>query len=69
MTLENRALLNMVENYSLKIVKHGATHHTRTTTTHSDTHIDVILVDAQNRLLNFDKFLAPYARNAHDFIT
>ena len=45
---ETRALLNLVEKYSLKIVKHGTTHHTRTTITNSDTHIDVILVDEQN---------------------
>ena len=48
---ETRALLNLVENHSLKIVKHEANHHTRTTSTNSDTHIDIILVDAQDRLL------------------
>ena len=65
-----RALLNLVENHSLKIIKHGATQRTRTTTTISDTHIAVILVDAQpDRLLNFDEFPAPYARNRHDVIT
>ena len=66
---ETRALLNLVENHSLKIIKHGATHHTRTTTTYSDTHIDAILIDADDRLLNFDKFPAPYAKNGHDVIT
>ena len=66
---ETRALLNLVENHSLKIVKHGATHHTRTTTTNSDTHIDVILFDEHDRLLNYDKFTAPYSRNGHDVIT
>ena len=66
---ETRALLNLVENHSLKIVKHGATHHTRTTTTNSDTHINVILVDEQVRLLNYGKYPTPYARNGHDVIT
>ena len=66
---ETRALLNLVENHSPKIVKHGATDHIRTTTTNSDTHIDVILVDEQDRLLNYDKFPAPYARNGHNVIT
>ena len=66
---ETRALLNLVENHSLKIVKHGATHHTRMTTTNSDTHIDVILVDEQDGLLNYDKIPAPHARNGHDDIT
>ena len=65
---ETRALLNLVENHSLKIVKHGATHHTRTITTNSDTHIDVILVDEHDRLLNYDEFPAPYASNGHDVI-
>ena len=51
---ETKALLNLVENHSLKIGKHGAIHHRRTTTTKSDTHIEVILVDAQDRLLDFD---------------
>ena len=62
-------MLNLVENHSLKIIKHGATHHTRTTTTYSDTHIDTILIDADDRLLNFDKFPALYAKNGHDVIT
>ena len=66
---ETRALLSSVENDSLKIVKHGATHYTRTTTTNSDNLIDVILVDEQDRLLNYDKFPSPYARNGHDVIT
>ena len=44
-------------------------HDTRTTTTYSDTHIDTILIDADDRLLNFDKFPAPYAENGHDVIT
>ena len=34
---ETRALLNLVEKYSLKIVKHGTTHHAQTTTINSDT--------------------------------
>ena len=66
---ETRALLNLVENRSLKIIKHGATHHIRTTTTYSDTHIETILIDADDRLLNLDEFPAPYAKNGHDVIT
>ena len=62
-------LLNFVDAHSLKIIKHGATHHTRTATTTSDTHIDVILIDANDKLLNCDKFPAPYAKNGHDIIT
>ena len=64
---ETRALLNLVENKSLKIVKHGATYHTRINT--YDTHINIILVNEQYRLLNYYKFSAPYARNRHDIIT
>ena len=56
---ETRALLNLVENLSLKIVKHRATYHNRTTNTNSDPHIDVILVDEHDRLLYYDKFPAP----------
>ena len=41
----------------------------RTSTTISDTHIDVILVDANDRILNFNKYPAPYAKNGHDTIT
>ena len=41
---------------------------TKATTTNSDTHIDVIAVDEQDRLLDYDKFLAPYGRNGHDVI-
>ena len=37
-------------------------------TTNSDTHIGVILIGAQDRLLNFNKFAAPYVRNVHDYI-
>ena len=48
---ETRALLNLVEYHCLKIVKHEATHHTQMTTTNSDTHIDKILFDKQDRLL------------------
>ena len=66
---ESRAFLNLVENHSLKIIKYGATHHTRMNTTNFDTHIDVILVDTQERLLNFDKFPIPYAGNGHALIT
>ena len=64
-----RALLNLFDNQCLKIVKHRATLHTQTTTTNSETHIDVILVNAQDRLLNFNEFPAPYARNGHDVKT
>ena len=66
---KTRTLMNIVENHFLRMVKHGATHHTQTTTTNSDTHIDVILVDKQDKMLNFDKFPAPNARNRHDGIT
>ena len=66
---ETRALLNFIDKHSLKVVEHGATHHTRTTTTTSDTHIDLVLVDAHDRLLNFNKFPSPYEKNGHDLIT
>ena len=66
---ETRALLTLAENHTLKIIKHGATHHTRTTTTTSDTHIDVMLVDDNDKVLSYNKFPAPYARNGHDVIT
>ena len=46
---ETRALLNLVERHFLKIIKHGTTHHTRTTTTYSDTYIDTIRIDADDR--------------------
>ena len=39
---ETRALLNLIGRHSL-IVRIGDTHHIRTTTTNSETHIDVIL--------------------------
>ena len=45
------------------------THHTRTTTNTSDTHIDVILVDNNDKILNYNKFPAPYAKNRHDITT
>ena len=48
---ETRVLLNFIDRHTLKVVEHGATHHTRTTTTTSDTHIDLVLVDAHDRLL------------------
>ena len=60
---ETRVLLDFVDAHSLRIIKHGATHHTRTATTNSDTHIDVILIDTNDKLLNYDKFPAPYAKN------
>ena len=41
-----RALLNFIDKHSLQVVEHGATHHTRTTTTTSDTQIDLILIDS-----------------------
>ena len=53
---ETRALLNFIHKHSLKVVSHGATHHTRTATINSDTHIDLILIDSHNRILNFNKF-------------
>ena len=66
---ETRALLNIIDKHSLKVVDRGATHHTWTTTTTSDTHIDLILIDSQDRLLNFNKFPSPYEKNRHDLIT
>ena len=42
---------------------------TRTTTTFSDTHIDLILIDSYDRLLNFNKFPSPYEKNGYDIIT
>ena len=67
---ETRALLNLVINHSLKIVKHWATHRTRTniTNSYSDTYIAVFVVDAQDSLHDFDKFPAFYAKNGHDVI-
>ena len=61
--------LNFIDKHSLKDVDHGATHHTRMTTTTSDTHIDLIRIDSQDRLLNFNKFPSPYDKNGHDLIT
>ena len=55
-----RARLNFIDEHSLKVVKHGATHHTRTTTTTSDTHKDLILIESYDRLLNFNKFPSLY---------
>ena len=66
---ETRVLLNLVEEHSLKIIKHSATLHTRTATTTSDTHVDVILVDTNDKVLNYDKCPAPYFKNGHDVIT
>ena len=66
---ETRVQINLVEEHSLKIIQHGPTHHTRTATTTSDTHIDVILVDTNDKVLNFDKYPAPYSKNGHDVIT
>ena len=66
---ETRALLNFIDKHSLKVVEHGATHHSRTTTTTSDTHIGLVLVDAHDRLLDFNKFPSPYKKNGHDIIT
>ena len=60
---ETRALLNFIDKHSLKVVQHGDTHHTRTTTTTSNTHIDFVLVDAHDRLLNFNKFSSSYEKN------
>ena len=62
------ALLNFNNKHSLKIVEHGATYRTQTTTTTFDTHMDLILVDPQDRLLNFNIFPSPYERNRHDEI-
>ena len=66
---ETRALLTFIDKHSLKVVRHGATHHTRTATTNSDTHIDLILIDSHDNILNFNKFPSPYEKNGHDIIT
>ena len=66
---ETRVLLNLVEQHSLKIIRHGATYLTRTAITVSDTHIDVVLVDTNEKVLNYNKYPAPYAKNGHDVIT
>ena len=66
---ETRALINFIDKHSLKVVEHGVTHHTKTTTTISDSHIDLILIDPRDRLLNFNKFPSPYEKNGHDIIT
>ena len=47
---ETRTLLNIINKHSLKIVEHGATHHAQSTTTTSDTHVDLILIDSHDRL-------------------
>ena len=62
---ETRTVLNFIDKHSLKSIEHGATHHTRTTTTTSDTHIDLILIDSQDGLLNFNKFASPYEKNGN----
>ena len=66
---ETRTLLNFIDKHSLKVVDHKATHHTRTTTTTSNTHIDLVLIYSHDRLLNFNKFPSPYKKNGHDIIT
>ena len=66
---ETRALLNFIDKHSLKVVKHGATHQTRTAAASSDTHIDLILTDSHDTILNFNKFPSPYVKNGHDIIT
>ena len=66
---ETRALLNFINKHSLKVVMHGATHHDRTATVNSDTHIDLILIDSHDNILNFNKFPSPYEKNGHDVIT
>lgn len=52
--IQTRALVNEVDKHSFIVVKHGATHHTRTSTTISDTHIDVIIVDTNDRLIKYN---------------
>ena len=47
---------------------HGATYHTRTAAASSDTHIDLILTDSQNRILNFNTFPSSHEKNGHDII-
>ena len=66
---ETSQLLNFIDKHFLKVVEHGATHHIRTTTTTSDTHVDLILIYSQDRLLNFNKFPSLYEKNGHDLIT
>ena len=66
---ETIALLNFIDKHSLKVAKHGATHHTQTTPTTSETHIDLILINSYDRLLNFNRFPSPYDKNGHDVIT
>ena len=66
---ETRTLLNFIDKHSLKVLEHGATHHTRTTTTTFDTHNDLILINSQDPLLNFNKSPSPYKKNEHDIIT
>ena len=59
---ETRALLNFIDKHSLRVFEDGATHHTRTTVTISDTFIDLILIDSHDRLLNFNKFQSSYEK-------
>ena len=67
--LKTRTLLNFIDKHSLKVLEHGATHHTRTATANSDTHIDLILIDSHDNILNSNKFPSPYEKNGHDIIT
>ena len=66
---ETRALFNFINKHSLKVMKHGASHHTQTAVASSGTHIDLILTDSHDRILNFNKFPSPYEKNGHDIIT
>ena len=60
---------NFIDKHSLKVVRHGATHLTRTATANSDTHIDLLLIDSHDNILNFNKFPSSYEKNGHDIIT
>ena len=57
-----------LEFYSTSLMNthYGATHHIRKATTISDTFIDVILVDMNDNIINYDKYPAPYAKNRYD---
>ena len=64
---ETRALLNLVKNHSLKKVKRGASYYTRTTTTDSDTHIDVILGNKQDRFQPVKPQMANIFKNMYTY--
>ena len=62
------ALLNFIDKHSLKVVHHRVTHLTRTTTTISDAHIVLILIDLCDQILNLNIVPSTYEENEDDTI-